>query len=314
MKLKLRQIYQDIKNVKIQGATQVALAVIDALKRLVRQWEKDSKKEFIRQILETGRFLAQARATEPLADNVVDFLSYHLRKNRDLGVKELKKVVEDSLGYFLTLLEQNNKKIMRSGESLIKFGDRIFTHCHSGTVIKIFWAAKQNKKRFEIFQTETRPLYQGHKTARELLKNNIRDTLVVDSAAPYLISKISGPKFCVDKVIIGCDAIAQDGSCVNKVGSFSLALTAFLNKIPVYVATQALKINEDAKNLKALKLEQRSAREVWEQAPSDLKIYNPAFDKVPAELIQGYICEFGIIKPEKLIKKIKENYSWLTFK
>jgi len=307
----IQQVYKDIKSIKIQGATNVALAVGKALKRYSKELNVQKRSEFIKNISNAGKYLLSARATEPMADNVVEFILFQMKKNKSASVKELKKIVQESVDYFLDLVHKNNQKIIRNGEKLIRFGDKVFTHCHSSTVIKVLQAAKRNKKRFEVFQTETRPLYQGHKTAKDLVKAGIKDTLVIDSAAPYLISKISGNKFQIDKLIIGCDAISRDGSCVNKVGSFSLALTAFLNKVPVYIATQALKINEDAKNLKAIKIEQRSAREVWKKAPKNLKIFNPAFDKIPKELIRGYICEFGIIKPEVMIKRIKENYGWL---
>lgn len=309
---KIKRIFDDIQTIKIQGATNVALAVAKALADYAKRAEAKTRGEFVAAMAEAGRYLVSARATEPMADNVVEFILFALKKNKSQDVKELRQVVAESVGYFFSLVEKNEAKLVRIGEGTIKFGDKIFTHCHASTVIKILRAAKANKKRIEVFQTETRPLYQGHRTAEDLTRAGIRDTLVVDSAAPYLISKVSGDRFQIDKVIIGCDAIARDGSCVNKVGSFGLALTAFLNKIPVYVATQALKINEDAKNLRAIKIEERDAREVWDRAPKNLKIYNPAFDKVPAELITGYICEFGIVKPTDLFKKIKEAYLWLV--
>jgi len=307
----IEQTYKDIKSIKIQGATNVALSVAKVLKKYSKELDVKTSAQLIKEIAQAGNYLVSARATEPMADNVVEFIVFYLKKNKDLSVKDLKRVLNSEIEYFFTLVEQNNKKIVKNGEKLIKFGDKVFTHCHSSTVIKVLVAAKKNKKNFQVFQTETRPLYQGHKTAMDLKKAGIKDTLVVDSAAPYLISKISGNKFIIDKLIIGCDAISRDGSCVNKVGSFGLALAAFLNKVPVYVATQSLKINEDAKNLKAVKIEQREAREVWQNAPKGLKIFNPAFDKVPAEIITGYITEFGVVKPKDLMKKIKKNYQWL---
>lgn len=303
--------FSEIRSIKIQGATNVAMAVDKALKKYGQGLNTPSSSEFISRIKEAGEYLVSSRMTEPMADNAAEFIVFYLKKNKDASVPELKKIVESAFDYFFALVGQNEKKIEIYGERLIKFGDKIFTHCHSSTVMNVLIAAKRNKKRFEVFQTETRPLYQGHLTAKELCKYGIKDTLVVDSAAPYLISKVSGDKFQIDKLIIGCDAISRDGSCVNKIGSFGLALSAFLNKIPVYVATQSLKINEDAKNLKALKIEQREAREVWENSPRHLKIYNPAFDKVPAELITGYVCEFGIVKPAELLKKVREHYLWL---
>jgi len=311
MNKQIIKIYNDIKSIKIQGATNVAIAVGKGIKVESGKWKDESSVKFKKQIREVGKYLLSARITEPMAENVVQFVLYQLRKSKSRDVSELKKVVADSVDYFLSLIEKNEKKIMKKGQTLIKFGDKVFTHCHSSTVIKVLLAAKKNKKRFEVFQTETRPLYQGHKTARDLAKFRIKDTLVVDSAAAYLISKVSGNKFEIDKLIIGCDAISRDGSCVNKVGSFGLALTAFLNKVPVYVATQSLKIDDDAKNLKAVKIEQRNAREVWSGAPKGLKIYNPAFDKVPAELITGYITEFGVVKPKDLFNEMKKQYGWI---
>lgn len=307
----LKKTFDQIKTIKIQGATNVAIATAKALSAYGKTLKTDKQKEFNREIKKAGRYLLTARATEPMADNVVEFINFYLKKNKDLPIRELKKVLQDSVEYLLTIIAQNNKKIEKRGEKLIRFGDKIFTHCHASTVLRIFEVAKKNKKRFEVFQTETRPLYQGHKTAKDLLKMKIKNTLVVDSAAPFLLSKLSGTKFNVDKLIIGCDAIAKDGSCVNKIGSYGLALTAYLNKIPVYVATQALKMNEDAASLRAVRIEQRSAREVWSGAPKEMKIYNPAFDKIPAEFIKGYICEFGIVKPENMLKKVKTNYKFL---
>jgi len=307
----IESVFKDIQSVKIQGATNVAKAVALALRNYAKRLESKKATHFIRDISVAGKYLVNARITEPMADNVVEFIIYYLKKNKDQDVVALKKIMQDAIDYFFVLVAQNEKKIIQTGEKLIKFGDKIFTHCHSSTVMNILITAKKNKKNFEVFQTETRPLFQGHKTAYDLRRENIKDTLVVDSAASFLISKISGDKFSIDKVIIGCDAIARDGACVNKVGSFGLALVAALNKIPVYVATQTLKLNEDAKNLKAVRIEQREAHEVWDKAPKGLKIYNPAFDKVPAELITGYITEFGLIKPKEAVDKVKKNYPWV---
>ena len=307
----IQKACQDIKTIKIQGATNVALSVAMALKSLARVRKWKSRAEFIREIAAAGNYLANARPTEPMADNVVEFVRFYLQRNAKLSIVELKEILNDKINGFFALTQGNADLINKYGERLIKNNDRLFTHCHASTVMNILKTAKRNKKRFQVFQTETRPLFQGHKTAMELFKNKINDTLVVDSAAPFLMSPISGKAFSIDKVIIGCDAIARDGSCVNKVGSFGIAQSAYLNKIPVYIATQALKMNEDARDLAAIKIEKRPAKEVWAGAPKGLKIYNPAFDRVPAGYITGYICEFGIVRPKELFNKIKKNYPWL---
>lgn len=44
------------------------------------------------------------------------------------------------------------------------------THCHSGSVIKTLVEAHKQNKKIQVFNTETRPLYQGRKTSADLVK------------------------------------------------------------------------------------------------------------------------------------------------
>ncbi len=311
MDKQLLRTYSDIKSIKIQGATKIALAVAESLAKYARSLKVKNNGEFIRKIKSAGKYLLSARETEPMADNVVEFVIYYLNQNKDLPLLELKKVLADSVNYFLELSRKNDEAIIKKGTQLIASGDNIYTHCHSGTVVKILIGAKKNRKKFQVFQSETRPLYQGHKTAVNLIKANIKDTLIVDSAAASIINGLADPKVKINKIIIGCDSISRDGSCVNKIGSYAIALAAKQKNIPVYIATQTLKMNEDAKNLKMIKVEEREAREVWDKAPRGLKIFNPAFDRIPAELITGFITEFGVIEPKKIFEKVKSEYKFV---
>jgi len=311
MKNIIDQTTSDIASIKIQGATNVARATAEAIATYSLVVKAKKPAEFVLAIKKAGERLLSARITEPMADNAIEFINYYLKKNSDLTVEELRRIAVDAAAYFLALIKQNDLKISQFGQKLIKSGQKFMTHCHASTVINIFKSAHKVGKKFSVFQTETRPLYQGHRTARDLMQAGIKDILIIDSAASFYLSKLSGLEYGADKIIIGCDAIARDGSCVNKIGSFGIAMTAKTLGIPVYVATQALKINEDAKNLQVIKLEERSAKEVWSEAPKGLTILNPAFDRIPADLITGYICEFGVVKPKEMIKLVKKNYPWL---
>jgi translation initiation factor 2B subunit (eIF-2B alpha/beta/delta family) len=130
--------------------------------------------------------------------------------------------------------------------------------------------------------------------------------MVVDSAAPFLISKESGRELMMDLVLIGCDTILPDGACFNKIGSFSIALSAHREKVPVYVAASLLKFSREW-----IPIEMRREKEIWPGAPKGLEILNFAFDLVPREFISGYITEFGIIKPEHIYRTVKQHYPWL---
>jgi len=167
------------------------------------------------------------------------------------------------------------------------------------------------KRKFKVFNDETRPLLQGHITSKELRSAKIPNTILVDGASPYTISHFSGKNLMMDTIFLGTDAIALDGSCVNKIGSYGISLSAFYEKIPVYIATSLLKIDYEAEFGADLVIEERNAKELWENPPQGLKVINLAFDQIPKNFIKGYITEFGIIKPKDIKKTILKHYPWL---
>jgi len=54
-----------------------------------------------------------------------------------------------------------------------------------------------------------------------------------------------------------------------------------------------------------LKLEQRSINEVWDKAPKNMKIKNPAFEFVKRKYISGIVTELGLMKYKKFVKEMK---------
>jgi len=104
----------------------------------------------------------------------------HILDLAEKGV-ELKKIQ----AHFSDAQEKINRKVLK----LIKNGDVIFTHCHSTNVAKALIYAKKKGKRFEVYNTETRPLYQGRKTARQLRKAKIKVTMFIDSAVEVAMDK-----------------------------------------------------------------------------------------------------------------------------
>jgi methylthioribose-1-phosphate isomerase len=102
----------------------------------------------------------------------------------------------------------------------------------------------------------------------------------------------------------------KTGHVYNKIGTYQVAALAKRHKIPFYVAAPsstfdlASKVNE-------VVIEERNKNELMKigsklLAPKGIKVFNPAFDVTPPELITGIITEKGIIKPpyERTIVKI----------
>ncbi len=259
-------ICKNIKSLKIRGARDVAKSALRAYHLIPTN---QSKKK-----------LLSLRPTEPLLQNI-------LKQSNPPPLKQLSEK-----------LKQNQTIINNQTSKLIKPLNVIFTHCHSSTVIRALIHAKNKKKKFQVYHTETRPLFQGRRTARELKKAGIKATMFPDSAAQIALTKKQKTKKA-NLVLLGADAITKQG-VVNKIGSNMFAQIAKQNKIPVYILTDSLKYTNNK-----IKIEQRSPEEVWKQAP-EIQIKNPAFDLIEKKYITGIISEFGILSFDKFLNKVRK--------
>jgi ribose 1,5-bisphosphate isomerase len=255
---KFNKICKDIKDIKIQGARNVAKAALNAYFLIPN---KSSKKK-----------LLSLRPTEPMMHHVLDLAEKGLPK---------KLILE----HFKLAQDEINKHVLK----LIKNNSVLFTHCHSTNVTNALIYSRKKSKKFEIYNTETRPLFQGRKTARELSKEHIKVTLFVDSAVGVALAKEMNTKK-VNAVFLGADAITPQG-VINKIGSETIAILAKKNKIPVYIVADSWKYTKTK-----LPIEQRKINEVWDKAPEHIKIRNPSFEFVPKKLITGIITEKGLQK------------------
>ncbi|VVB80310.1 Ribose 1,5-bisphosphate isomerase [uncultured archaeon] len=266
---KFNQIARDIKTIKIQGARNIAKAAIYAYSLISTQKSKNK--------------LISLRPTEPMLHKVLQ----ELEKGSDY---------EEILSHFDIAQGKINKNVF----STIKAGDTIFTHCHSTNVVNALIYSKQRKKKFEVFNTETRPLFQGRKTAEELSNSGINVTMFIDSALGLALSKKDhNGKNIVKKIFLGADALLAEG-IINKIGSGLIADISKEKGIPVYIIADSWKFSP-----KKISFEQRSLNEIWDKAPKFVKIKNPAFEFVPKKNITKIITELGVMSYEEFLRKVR---------
>ncbi len=285
MNKKIRKAYKRIKSLEVQGATDVAIFAVDSLRNL-----KDKK-----ELEEATKYLEESRPNEPLMRNGFKFIKERVAKGKQIddAVKEYKGIVRDSVA-----------KITDAGMSFMFDGVTIFTHCRSSLVENIILKAHEKGKIKRVIVTETRPLYQGRKTARRLSKEGVPVTLCVDSARISLLKS-------ADLAIVGADVITSKGEIFNKVGTKSFALaTEYEAPMDFLVASQLLKF--DPRTLKGNeKIEERKESEVWKKPPKGVEIRNPAFDIVPPEQIDYMVTEEGVINPFNVVDTAKRVYPWI---
>ncbi len=195
--------------------------------------------------------------------------------------------------------------IGRHGAALIHENTGVLTHCNAGglatsgygTALAPMFVAHEEGRKFRVFADETRPLLQGARlTAWELVKAGIDVTLICDSMAAQVMRERR-----INLVIVGADRIAANGDAANKIGTYSVAVLAKGHKIPFYVAAPSSTFDLTLEKGRQIPIEERDPEEITHgfglQTGADgVKVYNPAFDVTPAQLITGIITEKGIIE------------------
>ena len=264
-KKRFNQILKDIKSVKIQGARNIAKKALYAYSLIPT---KQSKKK-----------LLLSRPTEPMMENVLNLAE--------------KQPYEKIRKHFDEAQDKINKEVLK----LIKNKDVIFTHCHSTIVTNALIYAKKKGKKFEVYNTETRPLFQGRKTAKDLARAKIKVTMFVDSALDDALTGKQGAKK-PNLVFLGADALLKNG-VINKIGSELIAKIAKQNKTPVYIVADSWKFSKTK-----IPLEQRSLNEVWDKAPKNIKVRNPAFEFVDKMYIKAIISELGTLSYGDFLRKV----------
>ena len=166
----------------------------------------------------------------------------------------------------------------------------IMTYSRSSTLVYSLVKLAQTKSKEdlpELVVFESRPALEGKKLALEATKAGFKVNYLVD-AAMGLAMKTFKP----DIVIIVADSIFPNGNIANKIGCHALAMFAYQYKVPMYVASTTLKLL-----LRPIPfaIQSYKSAEVWQKdRPETVKIFNPYFELIPAELIHCYITEFGL--------------------
>ncbi len=295
------QIAKDIKTLTIQGARNVAIAGLRAVKIAALNADAGSPAELVGELERVARRVSLIRVTEPALRNVLATVLASSRGLKGPTVDELRSYAARKCDEMLNVLNANIPKIINVGGTVIKDGSTVFTHCHSSSVTSLI-IAESKKKDLRVICTETRPKWQGRKTANELAKNGVDTTLFVDSAAYMYMDE-------ADMVLIGADAVGG-GFLYNKIGSYMVVHFANMKKIPAYSVCETQKFDPLVGLGYLQPVEQRPASEVIEgEVPFNVR--NPAFEMVPLDMIDALITEAGIVKPRD-VDSIMHTYDHLV--
>ncbi len=293
-----------IKTLAVRGAPAIGIGAAFGMVIASKDAPESSYLKYLNYMKNAKDYLKTSRPTAVNLFWALDRIENIVLKHKDLPVFKIKELVEEEAVLIQKEDEEVCRKIGENGQTFIKDGMGILTHCNAGalatskygTALAPVYVAKERGIDVRVFADETRPLLQGSRlTAYELYQSGIDVTLITDNMAAMVMKK-----GWIDACIVGCDRVAANGDAANKIGTYGVALLAKAHNIPFYVACPISTIDIKTKTGDDIPIEERDKMEIIQGmgkqiAPLMVKTYNPAFDVTPNHLISGIITERGII-------------------
>lgn len=202
-------------------------------------------------------------------------------------------------------IEANNSRYERIGKIATYLVEKfpsngtILTQCFAETIVGMMLKeARAKGKTLRIFCPETRPYFQGARlTATVCYEMGFDVTVITDNMPAFVMQREH-----VDVFTSAADAICMDGSVINKVGTFQIAIAAKHLGVPYYVTGAPDTVHPSAKDVT---IEMRDPNFVLQAmgvktARDGVKGYYPAFDVTPPELVTGVVTDRGVFSPFRL--------------
>lgn len=304
---KREDIHRAIYLLQVRGAPAIGVSAAIGVYLAAMEITASDYPSFYAEFKKAKDYLASARPTAVNLFWALDRMERVVTDNSSKPTAEIKELLRKEARAVRAEDIETCKKIGEYGLSLIKDGDGILTHCNAGrlaavkygTALAPIYAGREKGMNFRVYCDETRPLLQGARlSAFEMVSLGVDTTLICDNTASQVMK--SG---MVNAVFTGCDHVAANGDVCNKIGTSGVAILAKHYGIPFYVCAPFSTINTAIKTGEEIHIEQRPESEVTEMwykermAPEGVKVFNPAFDVTPYDLISAIITEYGILRP-----------------
>ncbi len=299
----IEEVGHAIKTMVIRGAPAIGVAAAMGVSLGADSIEASSFEDFYRELEEKCERLGQSRPTAVNLAWAINRMKQVTQNNKSLPINELKSRLREEALAVLTEDITTNQSMGQHGQTLVKDGSVILTHCNAGalatagfgTALGVVRAAVNAGKNIRVLANETRPFLQGARlTTWELKEDDIPVKLITDNMCGFFMNKQE-----IDLVVVGADRIAANGDVANKIGTYMVAVLAKENNIPFYVAAPVSTLDLSLASGKQIPIEERSSDEVThinqkQISPVGIEAAHPAFDITPNHLVTAIITENGI--------------------
>ena len=310
------RIAKSIKIMEIRGAPAIGAAAGMGMALAALESKARTKEELL-SYLENA---AETLNTRPTAVNLTWATSRMLKVAKTTN-GSLDDIIQRLIEEGKEIAEEDVRMCRSMGENaldLIKPGFTIQTICnagslatvHLGTVGAVIRVAHEKYGGdIKVYAAETRPRQQGARlTVFEFMEDDIDTTLITDGMIGTVFREGR-----VDCCVVGADRILRTGHVINKIGTYTMAITAKYHNIPFYSVAPVSTIDMIT-DPEDVVIEERDPDEIRvingePVTVPDAKVYNPAFDMTPPGLIDAIITDIGVVKnpTEEKMRKLMEK-------
>ncbi|MAB79239.1 MAG: S-methyl-5-thioribose-1-phosphate isomerase [Planctomycetes bacterium] len=303
----VEEMVDAIYRLAIRGAPAIGIAAAYGVLLGMQTAQVEDGDDFLGRTGEVCATLAKARPTAVNLFWALERMQERARRDHARGATP-DALLEGLFEEAFAIQREDAKQCQRMGELGAKFlrdGMVVLTHCNAGalatggmgTALAPIYVAHGEGKKIAVYADETRPLLQGARlTAWELTQAGVEVTLITDNMTASVMQQGK-----IDAVFVGSDRIARNGDVCNKIGTYGVAVLARQHGIPFYVVAPLSTFDPQLASGAEIPIEERPGKEVTfgfgkRTAPEGVRVYNPAFDVTPAELVTAIVTEVGVIE------------------
>ena len=290
-------VIEEIRNMNVKGGSPFGRAAAWAFKLALQQEDLKTFSEIKTRFTYLKKQMYELKPTMATIYNSCEAIMQELDETMKVNILKEKvihlcdNIIEQS---FVAV-----EKVGEIGSHLIHDHDVVLMHSYSSTLMGIFQSAANDKKRFKVICTESRPLRESRNAVNVLTRLGIETMFISDASVYEFMNE-------ADMIIMGADTLCTNGDVANKMGSAQIARLAQSCKIPVYFASELYKLDIRTLNGEKVVLERRDKCELVEEDDfkdfDQVEVINQFFDLTPASDITGIVTEFGVLHPSQMLQ------------
>lgn len=290
-------VIEEIRNMNVKGGSPFGRAAAWAFKLALQQENLKTFSEIKTRFTYLKKQMYELKPTMATIYNSCEAIMQELDETMKVNILKEKvihlcdNIIEQS---FVAV-----EKVGEIGSHLIHDHDVVLMHSYSSTLMGIFQSAANDKKRFKVICTESRPLRESRNAVNVLTRLGIETMFISDASVYEFMNE-------ADMIIMGADTLCTNGDVANKMGSAQIARLAQSCKIPVYFASELYKLDIRTLNGEKVVLERRDKCELVDEDDfkdfDQVEVINQFFDLTPASDITGIVTEFGVLHPSQMLQ------------